>query len=69
MLEPIWNKTLLMSRLTGHSRRMNERNWNEIKNKTKSECNILAQKEYQNRYDWVGKVIYWEFYKQIDNQC
>ena len=25
-----------------------------------SECSKLAQKEYKDRYDWVGKVINWE---------
>ena len=25
-----------------------------------SECSKLIQKMYKNRYDWVGKVIYWE---------
>ena len=25
-----------------------------------NECRILAQKEYNTRHDWVGKVIHWE---------
>ena len=30
-----------------------------------SECWNLAQKEYKNRHDWVGKVIHWEVCKEI----
>ena len=30
-----------------------------------SECSKLAQKEYKSRYDWVGKVIYWEMCKEF----
>ena len=30
-----------------------------------SECSILAQKEYKNRHDWVGKVIHWELCKRL----
>ena len=25
-----------------------------------SECSKLVQKEYKTKYEWVGKVIYWE---------
>ena len=27
---------------------------------------ILAQKEYESRHDWVGKVIYWELCKKFE---
>ena len=30
-----------------------------------SECNKLAQKEYKARYDWVGKLVHWEFCKKF----
>ena len=30
-----------------------------------SECSKLSRKEYQNRHDWVGKVIHWELYKKF----
>ena len=30
-----------------------------------SECSKLAQKEYQTRHDWVGKVIHWEMRKKF----
>ncbi len=30
-----------------------------------SECSKLAQKEYQTRHDWVGKVIKWEMCKKF----
>ena len=30
-----------------------------------SECSKLAQKEYKNRHDWVGKVIHWELCKKF----
>ena len=30
-----------------------------------SEYSKLAQKEYKTRYDWVGKVIYWELCKRL----
>ena len=30
-----------------------------------SKCSKLAQKEYEMRYDWLGKVIHWELYKQL----
>ena len=30
-----------------------------------NECNKLAQKEYQTRHDWVGKVIHWEMCKKL----
>ena len=29
------------------------------------ECSKLAQKEYDTRHDWVGKVIYWQLYKRF----
>ena len=25
-----------------------------------------AQKEYKNRHDWVGKVVYWELCKRLN---
>ena len=30
-----------------------------------SECNKLAQKEYNSRHDWVGEVIHWELFKSL----
>ena len=30
-----------------------------------SECSKLAQKEYNVRHDWVGKVIHWEMCKKL----
>ena len=30
-----------------------------------SECSKLAKKVYKNRYDWLGKVIHWEFCKNL----
>ena len=30
-----------------------------------SECIKLAQKEYEVRHDWVGKVIHWEMCKKF----
>ena len=30
-----------------------------------SECSKLAQKEYETRYDWVGKVIHWDLSKEF----
>ena len=30
-----------------------------------SKCSKLAQKEYKNRHDWVGKVIHWKSYKKL----
>ena len=30
-----------------------------------SECSKLAQKEYKNKYDWIGKVIHWEIWKKF----
>ena len=30
-----------------------------------SEYSQLAQKEYKNDYDWVGKVIHWELCKRL----
>ena len=30
-----------------------------------SECSKLAQKEYNARHDWVGKVIHWEICKKF----
>ena len=36
----------------------------KVINPTISECNKLAQWEYKTRYDWVGKVICWEFCKK-----
>ena len=30
-----------------------------------SECSKLAHKEDKTRYDWVGKVIYWELCKKL----
>ena len=37
---------------------------NETTNHIISECRILAQKEYNARHDWVGKVIHWEMCKK-----
>ena len=37
----------------------------ETMNHTISECRKLAQKEYQARRDWVGKVILWEMCKKF----
>ena len=37
------------------------------------ECSKLAQKEYKNEHDWVGKVIHWELCKkwkfEHSNKC
>ena len=30
-----------------------------------SECNKLAQREYETRHDWVEKVIHWELCKKF----
>ena len=30
-----------------------------------NECSKLAQKEYKNRHDWVGKVTHWELCKRL----
>ena len=38
---------------------------NETINDIISECSKLAPKEYKNRNDWVGKVIYWEMCKKF----
>ena len=38
---------------------------NETINHVISECSKLAQKEYQARHDWVGKVIHWEMCKKV----
>ena len=37
----------------------------ETINHTISECRKLAQKEYNTRHAWVGKVIHWELYKKF----
>ena len=34
-----------------------------------NKCRKLAQKEYNTRYDWVGKMIYWELYKILIWPC
>ena len=39
--------------------------WDETINPIISECGKLAEKEYKTRYDWVGKVIHWEFCKKL----
>ena len=31
-----------------------------------SECSKLAQKQYKDRHDWVGKVIQWELCKRFN---
>ena len=31
----------------------------------KSECSKLAQKEYNTKHDWVGKVIHMELCKKL----
>ena len=36
----------------------------ETVNHIMSECRKLAQKEYKDRHDWVGKVIHWEMRKK-----
>ena len=33
--------------------------WDKTINHMISECSKLAQKEYQSRHDWVGKMIHW----------
>ena len=38
---------------------------NKTVNPITSECNKLAQKEYQIRREWVGKVIHWELCKRL----
>ena len=38
---------------------------NETINHIISECSKLAQKEYNTRHDWVGKVIHWELCKKF----
>ena len=30
-----------------------------------SECSKLVQKEYKNKYDWVGKKFPWELCKKL----
>ena len=30
-----------------------------------NDSNKLAQKEYKTNHDWVGKVVYCEFYKRL----
>ena len=30
-----------------------------------SECRKLVQKKYNDKYDWVVKVIYWELSKRL----
>ena len=30
-----------------------------------SKCRKLTQKEYNTRYDWMGKMIYWEMCKKF----
>ena len=35
----------------------------EIVNHIISKYSKLAQKEYKNRHDWVGKVIHWDLCK------
>ena len=32
----------------------------ETVNNIINECSKLAQKEYKNKHEWVGKVINWE---------
>ena len=34
-------------------------------NRIVSERNILAQNEFKNKHDWVGKVIHWELFKRL----
>ena len=29
------------------------------------QCSKLAQKEYKNRHDWVGKGIHWKLFKRL----
>ena len=40
-------------------------NCDEMVNHIMSECNKLAEKEYNTRHDWVGKVIPWEWCKKL----
>ena len=37
-----------------------------IEMKQLNKCSKLALKEYKNRYDCMGKVIYWELYKKLN---
>ena len=39
--------------------------WDETISHIISECSKLTQKEYNTRYDWVGKVIHWEMCKKF----
>ena len=39
--------------------------WDKVVNNIESECIGLVQKEYENRYDWLGKVIHWELCKRL----
>ena len=39
--------------------------WDETINHIKSECSKLAQKKYETRHDWVGKVIHWGLCKKL----
>ena len=38
----------------------------ETINHVVSICSKLAQKEYKERHDWVGKVIHWEMCKNLN---
>ena len=38
----------------------------ETVNDVINECSKLAQKEYQTRHDWVGKVIYWKLCNRLN---
>ena len=37
----------------------------ETVNQIINECSKLAQKEFKNKHDWVGKVIHWELCKKV----
>ena len=38
---------------------------NETISHTVSECDILAQKEYKQRHDSVGRYVYWQFCEKL----
>ena len=40
-------------------------NRDETINHIISDCSKLAQREYKERHDWVGKVIHWEMCKKF----
>ena len=56
------SRRILQPQLTGQCRICGDRD--ETVNHI-SGCYKLRQKEYKNRYDWVGKVIHWELCKKL----